>query len=571
MSDAEVKGQRGGHLDEMTCMLYVERQLDRARGQEVSAHTQECAPCRTLLRAMERESRLLTRAMLEEDETIPARIAEFQARARKSMQWVWGVILGVAATGAYSLYSGYIEPWQQQIDQAGFGGSSLLSLLIFQGAFWKGWQSVITLFEVTALVSLACVTAAFFRRRYRGGSALALIMMCVSGAGICALLAMPQNAMATEFNKSGPIMDVGKDEVVHGDLFAHASRVNIAGTVEGDLFAFTEEVDVTGHVKGDVIAFANTVRITGQVDGNIRAFNNQISVRGTVGKNMLIFGQNITVESGAKVGGSLTTFSNATNVEGKLGGDMLCLAQNITITGEVGGEIHAEAETLVVKSGGIVGGAIHMKGQNAPQIDQDAKVKGPVDFEVQKHTNDARTAGFYIWKVIWMAAYVVFGLGLFLLMPQFSHETVMETKRYGAAAGLGLLSVIAVPIAAILACVSVVGLFVGISALFLWYAALYFAQIVVGAVVGEWIFGETSEAWPLMGRMVVGVLAVRLLMLIPHVGGWVQVAVVIWGIGGIALAIYRRFQPIIAANAPSAPYVPPVLPPNTTIGGVQTA
>jgi len=38
------------HLDEMTCLLYIERQLDRARGLEVSAHTQDCADCRTLLR-----------------------------------------------------------------------------------------------------------------------------------------------------------------------------------------------------------------------------------------------------------------------------------------------------------------------------------------------------------------------------------------------------------------------------------------------------------------------------------------------------------------------------------------
>ena len=47
------------HLDEMTCLLYAERQLDRARAQAVSAHTQDCAACRTLLRALDRESRLL--------------------------------------------------------------------------------------------------------------------------------------------------------------------------------------------------------------------------------------------------------------------------------------------------------------------------------------------------------------------------------------------------------------------------------------------------------------------------------------------------------------------------------
>src|SRR6202171_3537122 len=121
------------HLDEMTGMLYVEGQLDRQRGQQVSAHAQECPSCRTLLRALERESRLLTRAMLEEDEPLPSRLAAFQQRAKRSLQWIWGLAFGLAATGFYALYTGYVEPWQQRFEQAGFGGNNLLGLLIFQG------------------------------------------------------------------------------------------------------------------------------------------------------------------------------------------------------------------------------------------------------------------------------------------------------------------------------------------------------------------------------------------------------------------------------------------------------
>ena len=71
------------HLDEMTLLLYVERQLDRARAMEVSGHTQECEACRTLMRALERESRLLTRAMLEEDEPLPSRLAQLMPRAKQ--------------------------------------------------------------------------------------------------------------------------------------------------------------------------------------------------------------------------------------------------------------------------------------------------------------------------------------------------------------------------------------------------------------------------------------------------------------------------------------------------------
>jgi hypothetical protein len=171
--------QQGGgaeHLDEMSCLLYIERQLDRERAAEVSAHTQSCGQCRLLLRALELESRLLTRAMFEEDEPLPARLAQFQERARKSMQWVWGIVVGLAATGVYALYTGYIAPWEQQLEQAGFGGTNLLGLLIFQGAFWKGWQSMATLLEVLALVTLAVFTMMVVRRRNRRGYMLALLV-----------------------------------------------------------------------------------------------------------------------------------------------------------------------------------------------------------------------------------------------------------------------------------------------------------------------------------------------------------------------------------------------------------
>ena len=152
--DVNLSGDATQHLDEMTCLLYIERQLDRTRAQEISAHTQDCVACRTLLRALERESRLLTRAMLEEEEALPARLAQFQERVRKSMQWIWTLAFGLAATGVYALYTEYIEPWQQQLETAGFGGSNLLSLLIFQGAFWKGWQSMVTLLEVLAMLTI---------------------------------------------------------------------------------------------------------------------------------------------------------------------------------------------------------------------------------------------------------------------------------------------------------------------------------------------------------------------------------------------------------------------------------
>ncbi len=552
------------HLDEMTLLLYLERQMDRARGLEVSAHTQECDACRTLLRALERESRLLTRAMLEEDEPLPSRLAQFQERARKSMQWIWGLVFGLAATGVYALYTGYVQPWQTQLEQAGLGGSNLLNLLIFQGAFWKGWQSMITLLEVLAMVTLTGLGAMFFRRRIRRGSALALVF-----AGLCTVLAMPPGASATEFRK-GDSVRVEKDETIKGDTYLSGARVRVDGTIDGDLIVFCQSLDVSGHVTGDILTFSQSARITGQVDGNIRGANNNLTITGTIGKNLMVFEETLTIEPTAKIGGSLTSFQEGLSLEGSVGRDALLFFKHASLAGKIGGSVRAEGDSLVIGSTAVIDGPARFEGHKQPEVSASAKLVSPVEFKHMEKKEAYREGHYYVWQVIWAAAFILFGLVLFALMPKFAQDAVKSAEQYGASAGLGVLVLFGVPIAACIACITVVGLFVGISTLFLWYASLYFAQIIVGAVVGQWLMGWTSELWPLIGRMAVGLVIVRLCTTIPHAGGWVKFAAILWGIGAISLALYRRFQPVIAPNMPSAPYSPP-MPPNTTVGGALPA
>jgi cytoskeletal protein CcmA (bactofilin family) len=552
------------HVDEMTLLLYIERQLDRARGLEVSAHTQECDACRTLLRALEHESRLLTRAMLEEDEPLPARLAQLQERARRSMQWIWGLVFGLAATGAYALYTTYVQPWQQQLELAGFGGSNLLNLLIFQGAFWKGWQSVITLLEVLAMMTLAGFGMAFFRRRIRRGSALALVF-----AGFCAVLALPAPAWSTEFRKGDNVI-VARDETIKGDMYVTGTRVRIDGTVDGDLIVFCQSLDVSGHVTGDVIAFSQSSRIKGQVDGNLRGFNNNTTITGTVGKNAMLFNETVTVDTNGTIGGSLTSFGESLSVDGNVGRDLLLFFAHANLSGKLGGGVRAKGDSLVIGSTAVINGPVKFEGNKAAEVSPGAKLASAVEFKQMEHKHDYRQGHYYVWQVIWAAAFILFGLVLFALMPKFSQDAVGSAEHYGAAAGLGVLVLFGVPIAACIACITVVGLFIGLSTLSLWVASLFFAQVIVGAVIGQWLMGRTNELWPLIGRMTVGLVLLRLCTTIPHIGGWVKLAAILWGVGALSLALYRRFQPMMAPSAPAAPYSPPI-PPNTTVGGAVPA
>jgi len=423
---------------------------------------------------------------------------------------------------------------------------------------------MMTLLEVLAMVTLAGLGAMLFRRRIRRGSALALVF-----AGFCTVLALPTGAAATE-HRGGQSPTVSKDKTIKGDIYLTGERVRVEGTVDGDVFAAGKDIDIDGHVTGDVISVGRYLRIRGTVDGNIRSAGNTAVISGTLGKNITWFGDAVTVDATGKVGGSVTMFGGTLAMDGHLGRNILFYGDEVNVNGGVGGGIQQKGHSLIIGSSAQVDGPIRFEGDRPANVSPGAKLASPVEFKQMEKKESYREGHYYVWQVIWAAAFILFGLVLFALMPTFSQDAVKSAEQYGATAGLGVLVLFGVPIAACIACVTVVGLFIGISTLFLWYASLYFAQIIVGAVIGQWLMGRTSELWPLIGRMTVGLVIVRLCTTIPHVGGWVKFAAILWGIGAISLALYRRFQPVIAPGAPSAPFTPP-LPPNTTVGGALAA
>lgn len=427
---------------------------------------------------------------------------------------------------------------------------------------------MITLLEVLAMLTLAGIGVAFFRRRIRRGSALALMF-----AGFCMTFALAPGAAASETRK-GQSASVSSEETIKGDIFLFGDRVKVDGTVEGDVYLFGHDATVHGHVQGDVIGFAQTLQVDGKVDGNIRAFTNTLTIRGTVAKNVLTFDERVNLESSGKIGGSLTIFVESLSLEGSLGRDLLAFGKRVTISGKIGGDVRDKGSELTITAGGEVGGRIRYEGDNPAEVSPQAKLASPVEYKKLEHKREYRDAHYYIWRVIWTAAFVLFGMVLFLLAPGFAKETITAAERYGAPIGLGILVFFGVPIAALIACFTVVGIPLGLFTVGFWLLMLCCAELVVGAVVGIWILGRATDTWGMIGRMTLGFVIVRIiytpLAQIHVVGLLVGLGILMWGMGAISLALYRKFEPVISPSMPSAPTASP-LPPNTTVGGVQPA
>ncbi len=534
------------HLDEVTCLLYLEGQLERERALELSAHTERCADCRALLRALASESRLLAHALVEEDEAVPARL--LAPPARDTTPWLWIISFGLAAAGAYTLWTGFIEPWQQQLSQAGVSSNSLLTLLFFRGAFWKGWREMANMIQLLAAASLGLLAIFLLRRTWRRWTTLAIVL-----STLVAALALPPAASATDVPKGKQTYTLSAGETIKTDLILGTGTARIDGTVEGDLIVFCQSLTVTGHVTGDVIAFSQLLRINGAVDGNVRAFANTVTISSTVARNVSAFAQTFELDPKGQVNGSLLLFAEAGNLDGRIGRDVMMATAHSQVNGYVGGDAQLRGDRLSIGSTAQIAGKASFRGHNKPEVAPGAHLASPLEVEIVTRRPEYTKPNFYWWQALAWAAAFVFGLVLVLLMPGFFDDVVHSARRYGPAFGFGALTFIAWPILALIACVTIVGLAPGLSAIMVWAVALYSAQVIIGAWVGQALLGPATSSSAVIGRMALGLLLLRIAGALPYVGGWIKFLYIIWAFGALALAIYRRTRPQAPGSIPIAP------------------
>ena len=550
------------HVDEVTGLLYIEGQLESAAARDVVAHLDRCSACRRLLDTMKRESLLLRQALTEEDEPVPARL--LVPRLSEGHSWGWLVALGLAAAGLYTFWNVYVSPWLDSLQESGFGGQFVFTWLAFSGAFWKGWNNMLQLIIFISLGVLGAVLLFLLRRNLRRVSSHSLFL----GVLLLVALAYSPGAQAAEFVKQKGQYEVPDGQTVKNDLYVMAQSVRVAGTVEGDLFCFCSSLDIDGRVTGDVFAFSHAVRITGKVDGSLRSFNGNLMIEGEVERNVLSFVGVFHSTPRSHVGGSATMFVGEMQLEGPLGRDLAAFVGEGSINAPIGGNVrirqsrgeheghYARADSVVrVGSHADIKGSFQYKGPEKPEISEQAHLASAPRIEIVQPVSEYRKPISYWYNaMIWGTAFVM-GLVLIALMPGPMQEASRQASRVGVPLGIGFVTWIMMPVMAVLACITVVGLGVGITLMTLWIFLIFFAQVIAAMWVGEAILGTGGGTWPLVGRMALGLLLIRLGALIPILGIWIRFLACVLGTGGLALVIFHHLQ---RRNKPPQPA--PALP-----------
>jgi hypothetical protein len=239
-------------------------------------------------------------------------------------------------------------------------------------------------------------------------------------------------------------------------------------------------------------------------------------------------------------------------VEGTVREALVVFNGDTEIVGTVRDDVVVFNGTVVVRSGAEIGGDLLTRG--TPQVEEGATIRGERDSVVTRFDFEmSRFAGRIAWWVGYSISVLILGLLLLAFAPQL-FAAVRETarERLGSSIGWGVGLFFLLPIASVLLLVTVVGIPLGIFTL-LALAFIYTLGYVVATVAaGSMIMRSSPSRYVVF---LVGWVVLRLLALIPFVGGWLWFIGSVWGLGLLAVAIRNR--PRAEAFAGPAPPVPP--------------
>ncbi|HYG59537.1 MAG TPA: polymer-forming cytoskeletal protein [Symbiobacteriaceae bacterium] len=367
--------------------------------------------------------------------------------------------------------------------------------------------------------------------------------------GLTAILvlvfAVVPSALALE-RREGNHVTVAKDETVHDDLLLAGTTAVIEGTVEGDVLSFAQNVVVRGTVKGNLVSAGNSVEIQGNVQGTVYTAANVVTVSGRVERSLLAAGSQVTVDKDGLVGHTLMAGGDRLRLSGTVGRGMYVAGNYITVEGKVGQELEAAVNDLVIRNTAVIEGPVTYHSDHTATIDPGART-GEVKYNHYEY-RQTDWDQFTWWASMWwiplkFIGFLLVGLAVLALFPSLrrSFPAVLTANPWQAPLA-GFLTLIALPIAAVLLIATIIGIPVSFMLMLAFPALVYFSQILVswavGKLLGDHISGMGNWSWPL--TFLVGSLLTTLVVNVPAVGWMFATAAVLYGIGGVGYLTFSK-------------------------------
>ncbi len=368
------------------------------------------------------------------------------------------------------------------------------------------------------------------RSRYLGLVAVALILLIGT-------IALPLISGASTYRGGITVNTSGAR--VDGNMYVASLRSRIDTDVAGDLTLAAFTSSVYGNVGGSLHLLAGRTSVYGNVAGSVYVAGGNVDIRGSIDGDVVVAAGRVELRDGSRVTGDVIVLAGQLGSRGTIDGTLYASSLLLDQSGTVNGDLQVQADRLSIDRGATVGGTLRYQSPTDADIAADATVRGETE-----RTNATPWTGVgagalapfgTLLKIVWA---LVTATVLIAIAPRLMYRFAEIASPVVQPAILGAIGLVALPVFAVIAMVSVLGLPIGVLLLLGYLVALYLSQVVVGLALGRFLlprrWRDGSRGFLLLaatlGLILIGVLR---LLPFPYVNIVVTVAVTLLGFGAI--------------------------------------
>lgn len=319
--------------------------------------------------------------------------------------------------------------------------------------------------------------------------------------------------------------------IMNTDLYVGEQDVVIEDVVNGNVFAFGSTVTVKGEIVGDLFVMANTLTIeeSAVIYNNIFALANTFVMKGNA-YDIYALANNFELASSGYVYRDIRLYAESVNLSGLIKKDAYIFSSSITMP--------ENAKSLI-------GGNLNYTSTQEFSIPEGA-VLGEVKYT--PYEENTVSAGKIILSYITsFITTILYAIVIILLATFFAPKFIEKAnyvliKKPFISAGIGILSIVLIPVLAIILLMTGFLSYISIAILVVYGLILSITLAIFSMAIGKYIVDKIKNPSKVKFILfsILSAIVLWLLQIIPYIGNYMSLFIYVVGLGVFLFAFFMR-------------------------------
>jgi len=336
-----------------------------------------------------------------------------------------------------------------------------------------------------------------------------------------------------------------EDIMYRTDNMKAEDDLHTIGNYDSSTFFAGNSVYDSTNVDGISFIAGNNVNINGNYEYGM-ILGNVATLSGVYEKDFFMIGNMITTTTDFNVKKDVYMFSTMLNLSGNIGRNMFVAGESITLDDvTINGNLNLYALDIIIGDNVNITGTLKYNEDAKISGLETAKIGTTLTYEAVE-TSDINNTMFLVQDFLTsFVSLSLIGILIYILCPKLFSKLKNKTKNYNFIIGLkdssfGFLTLIGFPIFMFMLLLSIFFIPISIIGLLLYGIAIYLTILVVGYLIGDIIVNKLIKKDNTYISIIVGVLVIKLLKIIPFIGGFISFVVLCLGLGLIVKLIFDK-------------------------------